>query len=71
MGGRENVSMVSACAETRLRIVLREPAWLDQEELMNTGIKGIMPLEDGVIHLLTGLGAHQYEVEMRGILSDS
>ncbi|HPT44508.1 MAG TPA: PTS glucose transporter subunit IIBC [Candidatus Rifleibacterium sp.] len=69
MGGRENLATVTACAETRLRIVLHEPDWLDSEELLDSGIKGIMPLQGGVIHLLTGLGAHQYPIELQAILN--
>ncbi|HNX75929.1 MAG TPA: PTS glucose transporter subunit IIBC [Candidatus Rifleibacterium sp.] len=69
MGGRENLATVTACAETRLRIVLHEPDWLDSEELLDSGIKGIMPLQGGVIHLLTGLGAHQYAIELQAILN--
>ncbi|MBU1106470.1 MAG: PTS glucose transporter subunit IIBC [Candidatus Riflebacteria bacterium] len=69
IGGSENLLEVSACAETRLRIKLREQDWIDREELLSSGIKGIMILDDGIIHLLTGLGARQYEVEMKGILS--
>lgn len=68
MGGRENVKEVSACAETRLRVVLHESDWLDSEELLGSGIKGIMPLENGVVHLLTGLGAHQYQIELQAML---
>ena len=69
MGGRENLTAVTACAETRLRIVLHEPDWLDSEELLDSGVKGIMPLEGGVIHLLTGLGAHQYAIELQALLN--
>lgn len=69
MGGHENVVSVSSCAETRLRVTLKEADWLDCEELMNTGIKGIMPCDEGVVHLITGLGAHQYAVEMNGLLN--
>lgn len=68
MGGRENVIEVSSCAETRLRVVLKESDWLDREELLGSGIKGIMPLENGVVHLLTGLGAHQYQIELQAML---
>lgn len=68
VGGSENLTQVSACAETRLRLVLRDADWVDREELLHTGIKGIMTCEGGVIHLITGLGAHQYAVEMHGLL---
>ncbi|OGK09664.1 MAG: PTS glucose transporter subunit IIBC [Candidatus Riflebacteria bacterium GWC2_50_8] len=69
IGGSENLLAVSACAETRLRLQLREPDWIDREELLSTGIKGVMVLEEGVVHLLTGLGAHQYAIEMKGVLA--
>ncbi len=69
VGGHENLVEVSACAETRLRIKLREPDWVDREELLGSGIKGLMNFEDGIVHLLTGLGAHQYAVEMKGLIA--
>lgn len=68
LGGNDNILAVSSCAETRLRVTLKEIDWLDREELMTTGIKGIMECDAGVIHLITGLGAHQYEVELHGLL---
>lgn len=39
--------------------------YADREELLGAGVKGIMPLPDGIIHLLTGLNAHQYEIELQ------
>lgn len=69
IGGNENLLEVSACAETRLRIKLREPDRVDREDLFGRGIKGMMIFEEGVVHLLTGLGAHQYAVEMKGIIA--
>ena len=69
IGGSENLLAVTACAETRLRLKLRDPDWIDREELLSTGIKGVMILEEGIVHLLTGLGAHQYAIEMNGVLA--
>lgn len=68
IGGRENLKEVTACAETRLRVVLHKSDCLASEELLSSGINGIMPLENGVFHLLTGLGAHQYAIELTGLL---
>jgi PTS system glucose-specific IIC component len=69
VGGQENIVAVAACAETRLRLQVRDQQKLNREKLLNSGIKGVMVLADGVIHLLTGLGSHQYEVEIKGLLS--
>mgnify|MGYP003737275837 FL=1 len=69
IGGNENLVEVSACAETRLRIKLRKPDRVDREELLGSGIRGIMSFEQGIVHLLTGLGAHQYAVEMKGLVA--
>ncbi|MDD3147037.1 MAG: PTS glucose transporter subunit IIBC [Candidatus Riflebacteria bacterium] len=67
LGGCENITSVTACAETRLRIILKESDSIDKEELLASGVKGIMPLENGVVHLLTGLGAHQYAIELEAL----
>lgn len=68
IGGPENIVEAAACAQTRLRLKLRDQQLLDREALQTSGIKGIMMLEDGIVHLLTGLGAHQYEIELKGLL---
>ncbi|NLF98147.1 MAG: PTS glucose transporter subunit IIBC [Candidatus Riflebacteria bacterium] len=69
VGGNDNLVEVSACAETRLRIKLRESAVIDSKKLRDSGIKGIMNFDEGIVHLLTGLGAHQYAVEMKGLIA--
>ncbi len=69
VGGQENILEVRACAETRLRLQVRDQQKLNRDKLQDSGIKGVMVFDDGIIHLLTGLGSHQYEVEIKGLLS--
>ena len=68
LGGAENIIEARACAETRLRIRLQDVGLIDREELEEAGVKAIMTFDDGLFHLLTGLGAHQYEIELKGII---
>ncbi len=69
VGGKENLVEVKACAETRLRLKLQSFGELNREMLLENGVKGVMKLEDNIVHLLTGLGAHQYEIEIKGLLT--
>jgi len=71
LGGCENILEAGSCAETRLRVKLQNIGLINRSQLEEAGIKAIMTFDDGLVHLLTGLGAHQYEVELKGILSSS
>ena len=69
LGGADNIVRVDACAETRLRIVVRDDGKVGESALRAEGIAAVVRLEGGVLHLLAGLNADQYAAEMRGQLA--
>jgi PTS system glucose-specific IIC component len=69
LGGKENIVRVDACAETRLRLVLRDEERINEAGLKSEGIGGIVRLPEHTCHLLAGLNADQYAAEMRGQLA--
>jgi PTS system glucose-specific IIC component len=69
LGGTENINRVDACAETRLRVVLRDSAKASESALLASGIEAIVRLPGETLHLLAGLNADQYAAEMRGQLA--
>lgn len=64
LGGVENVAMVEACAGTRLRMRIKDAAKIDEQVLLQRGIKAVVTIDDTLMHLLTGLNADQYAAEM-------
>ena len=69
LGGVANIERVDECAETRLRVVLRNMSSIDETSLTNAGVEAIVRLPGNVVHLLVGLNADQYAAEMRGQLA--
>ena len=69
LGGKENIVRVDACAETRLRLVLRDEGKIRDAGLTSEGIAGVVRLPHHTCHLLAGLNADQYAAEMRGQLA--
>ena len=69
LGGRSNIVKVEAAAETRLRVVVKDPDVVDDGALTEAGILGSVVIGDGTLHLLAGLNADQYAAEMRGQLA--
>ena len=70
LGGRSNIVRVDACAETRLRLVVRDETKIRDAELTSEGIAALVKLDGGkTLHLLAGLNADQYAAEMRGQLA--
>ncbi|EDY20837.1 PTS system, glucose-specific IIBC subunit [Chthoniobacter flavus Ellin428] len=69
LGGAENVERVDACAETRLRVVLRDGAKASESALLAAGIEAVVRFPGETLHLLAGLNADQYAAEMRGQLA--
>jgi PTS system glucose-specific IIC component len=69
LGGKENIVRVDACAETRLRLVLRDEHKIDEAALKTRGIAAVVKLPEKTFHLLAGLNAGQYAVEMKGQLA--
>jgi len=69
LGGPSNIERVDACAETRLRVVVRDDSRINETALRNAGIDAVIRLPRRTLHLLAGLNADQYAAEMRGQLS--
>jgi glucose PTS system EIICB or EIICBA component len=69
LGGVGSIERVDECAETRLRVVLRDPATVDENGLTAAGVDAIVRLPANVVHLLVGLNADQYAAEMRAQLA--
>jgi PTS system glucose-specific IIC component len=70
LGGKPNIVRVDACAETRLRLELRDASQIREAALKSEGIAALVRLDGGkTVHLLAGLNADQYAAEMRGQLA--
>jgi len=70
LGGKANIVRVDACAETRLRLVVRDGTQIKDSALQSEGIAAVVKLDGGkTLHLLAGLNADQYAAEMRGQLA--
>jgi PTS system glucose-specific IIC component len=69
LGGKANVVRVDACAETRLRLVVRDGTRIDEAPLKAEGIAAVVMIDDQTYHLLAGLNADQYAAEMRAQLA--
>ncbi|TBN49400.1 PTS transporter subunit EIIB [Pseudomonas sp. BGI-2] len=55
LGGVENLKSQQPVALTRVRVELRDVARIDRQALNVAGVPGVMTLDDGVVHLITGL----------------
>ncbi|MEX0167058.1 PTS transporter subunit EIIB [Pseudomonas brassicacearum] len=55
LGGAENLKSHQPVALTRLRVELRDVARIDRMGLSAAGVAGVMTLDNGVVHLITGL----------------
>lgn len=69
LGGRENIEGVEACAETRLRVKLKDAARVSEAGMQAAGISGLVKFPENVVHLLAGFSAGLYAAEMRGQLA--
>lgn len=69
LGGKGNIVRVEACAETRLRLLVRDERQINEATLKGQGIAAVVRLPGNVYHLLAGLNANQYATEMRGQLA--
>jgi len=69
MGGAEAIGSVEVCAKTRLRVTMAPGKMMDAGRLKKAGVQEIMELPGGVAHLIVGLNADQYGVEMKALLS--
>ena len=64
LGGADNISKVESCAQTRLRLRLKDGKGVDEAALKEKGIGAVVHIDDTLIHLLAGLNADQYAAEM-------
>jgi phosphotransferase system IIB component len=55
LGGVENIKSHQPVALTRLRVELRDMTHIDLTGLSGAGVTGVMTLDNGVVHLITGL----------------
>ncbi|MHC8337732.1 PTS transporter subunit EIIB [Pseudomonas sp. HLT2-19-2] len=55
LGGVDNLKSQQPVALTRVRVELRDVARMDRQALNRAGVPGVMTLDDGVVHLITGL----------------
>jgi len=69
LGGKANIVRVDACAQTRLRLVVRDRTQVREPALKAAGIAAVVKLDGDALHLLSDLNADQYAAEMRGQLS--
>jgi PTS system glucose-specific IIC component len=69
LGGKANIKRVDACAQTRLRLVVRDEAKVKEMSLKAEGIAAIVKVNGHTLHLLAGLNADQYAAEMRAQLA--
>jgi PTS system glucose-specific IIC component len=69
LGGKANIVRVDACAQTRLRLVVRNRTMVRHPALKAAGIAAIVELNGDTLHLLSNLNADQYAAEMRGQLA--
>jgi PTS system glucose-specific IIC component len=71
VGGPENIVKVESAAETRLRVVVRDHALVNESALKAAGIAGMVSVGGSAVHLIVGLNADQYAAEMRGQLANA
>ena len=57
LGGVDNLKSQQPLALTRVRVALRDVGRMDRQALNRAGVPGVMMLDDGVVHLITGLQA--------------
>jgi phosphotransferase system IIB component len=55
LGGVDNLKSQQPVALTRVRVELRDVARIDRQALSVAGVPGVMMLDEGVVHLITGL----------------
>jgi glucose PTS system EIICB or EIICBA component len=71
LGGKSNIVRVDACAETRLRLVVRDEGQVREAALRAEGVAALVRVGSQTLHLLVGLNADRYAAEMRGQLAGS
>ncbi len=70
LGGSEAIVSIEVCARTRLRVALAGNKVPDTAALKKAGVQEVMTLPGGIHHLLVGLNADQYGVEIKALLAE-
>jgi PTS system glucose-specific IIC component len=58
LGGKDNIEIVEACAETRLRVVLKDTSTIASGK--PECVAALIKLNDNTFHLITGFASKQY-----------
>ena len=58
LGGPRNITSADACALTRVRVKVVDPALVNDAALRRTAVAGVMQVGGNVLHLIVGLKAH-------------
>jgi PTS system glucose-specific IIC component len=69
LGGASNVRKAEPCARTRVRVVLDDPALLDEPALAAAGVAGVLRAPGGVAHLVLGEAAEAVAAALRDALA--
>jgi glucose PTS system EIICB or EIICBA component len=69
LGGKANIVRIDACAETRIRVLVREASKINEVALKAEGIAAVARIDSQTLHLLADLNADQYAAEMRAQLA--
>jgi len=65
LGGGANIEEIESCAETRLRLKVRNQDSVDEAALRDAGACGLMRVAARTMHLLVGPHAERYANEMK------
>ena len=71
LGGPSNIEELEPCAETRLRLKVRDESAVNDSALQAAGAWGLMRVADRTMHLLVGPHSDRYAVEMKSQLASS
>ena len=69
LGGKENITKVESCAQTRLRLKVKDHTLINSDSLEAEGVNAVTTIDDSLFHLLVGLNADQYAAEMNAQLA--
>ncbi len=69
LGGKDNIKDSMVCADSRLRIELKQQVKLDENALQEAGVKNFMPINERIMHLLLGEGAMGTGMALKKLLA--
>ena len=65
LGGHGNLEVLESCAETRIRVKVKDHKKVLQTKLRDEGVAAVMPLSENTFHLIVGYANEQYVQEMK------